>query len=156
MRIKIINVLSKRQFVDRSYRNAVKNKFESNLVRIISDLVQTNLDLAQINLDFAQTDLDLAQTILDLLQTTSIQVRVDFVAFEYHVQIFLNFAISKKKRDNNNAEDLKKHRSKIVRVITVFTIQDIINKLIFSKYNFVIIDKKDCIADKLFIFVLKT
>jgi len=45
MRIKIINILLKRQLIDRSCKNAIKNKF--------------NLDFAQIDLDFVQTSLNL-------------------------------------------------------------------------------------------------
>jgi len=62
------------------------------------------------------------------------------------VQTFLHVAISKRKQ-NNNAKNLKKYRSKIVRTIIVFIAQDIIDKSIISKYNFAIIDRKDNIAN---------
>ncbi len=49
----------KRQLIDRSYKNAIKNQF--NL-----DLAYINLDLAYISLDFAYISLDLVYTNLDL------------------------------------------------------------------------------------------
>jgi len=45
IRIKIINILLKKQFIDRSCKDTTKNKFDL-------DFVQTNLDFAQTNLDF--------------------------------------------------------------------------------------------------------
>jgi len=71
------------------------------------------------------------------------------------VQTFLHVAISKRKQ-NNNAKNLKEHRSKIVRAIIVFIAQDVTNELIISKYNFAIINRKDSVANKLIIFILKT
>jgi len=46
MRVKIINILLKRQLIDKSRKNAIKNKF--------------NLDLAYIDLNFVYINLDFA------------------------------------------------------------------------------------------------
>jgi len=70
------------------------------------------------------------------------------------VQTFLHVAISKRKQ-NNSAKNLKKYQNKIVRAITIFIAQDVIDESIISKYNFAIINKKDNCANKLFIFVSK-
>ncbi len=47
MHIKIINILLKRQLIDRSCKDIIKNKSSLNLAYI-------SLNLAYINLDFAQ------------------------------------------------------------------------------------------------------
>jgi len=39
MRIKITNILSKRQFINKSRKNAIKNKSNSNLAQINLDFV---------------------------------------------------------------------------------------------------------------------
>jgi len=65
--IKTINILLKRQLIDRSCKDAIKNKFNLDLVYTNLDLAYTNLDLAYINLDLAYTNLDLAQNSLDLV-----------------------------------------------------------------------------------------
>ncbi len=46
MRVKIINILLKKQLVNRFCKDAIKNKFNLNLVYINLDLVYTNLDFA--------------------------------------------------------------------------------------------------------------
>jgi len=69
--------------------------------------------------------------------------------------MFLHVAISKKKQ-NNNAKNLKEYWSKIVRAITIFIVQNVTSESIISKYDFAIINKKDSIANKLIIFVSKT
>jgi len=68
--------------------------------------------------------------------------------------MFLHVAISKRKQ-NNNAKNLKKYRSKIVCAITIFIIQDVTSESIILKHNFVITNRKDNIANKLIIFVSK-
>jgi len=45
MRIKIINVLLKRQLINRFCKNAIKNKFNLNLIYISLDFVYTSLNL---------------------------------------------------------------------------------------------------------------
>jgi len=80
--------------------------------------------------------------------------QINLVASKRYVQTFLYVAISKRKQ-NNNAKNLKEHRSKIVRAIMVFIAQDVTSKLIISKHNFAIINKKDNIANKLVILVSK-
>jgi len=51
---------------------------------------------------------------------------------------------------------LKKYRSKIVRVIATFITQDIIDKIIQTKYKFAIIVNKDNINNKFVIFISKS
>jgi len=46
--------LSKKRFIDRSRKDATKNKSNLNFAQTSSNLVQINLDFAQTNLDFAQ------------------------------------------------------------------------------------------------------
>jgi len=46
MRIKIINILSKRQFIDKSRKDAIKNKFDLNLAQTNSNFAQTSLNFA--------------------------------------------------------------------------------------------------------------
>ncbi len=53
MHIKIINILLKRQLIDRFCKNIIKNKFNLNFIYINLDFIYINLDLIYINLDFA-------------------------------------------------------------------------------------------------------
>ncbi len=43
MRIRIVNILLKRQLVNKSRKNAINQKIESNLSQFELDLLQTNL-----------------------------------------------------------------------------------------------------------------
>ena len=52
IRIKIINILLKKRLVDKSCKNAIKNKLNSSLVYTNLDLIYTNLDLVYIDLNF--------------------------------------------------------------------------------------------------------
>ena len=116
MRIKIINILSKKQLVDRSCKNTIRNKFNLDLIYTNLDLIYTNLDLAYTNLDFVQNNLDLVQTVSDFSQITL----DNLVLLKYYIQIFLYIIILKRKQVNNSAENLEKYRNKIVCAIAVF------------------------------------
>ncbi len=60
MRIKIISILLKRQLIDRSCKDAIRNKSNLNFAYIDLDFIYINLDLIYINLDLIYTNLDLA------------------------------------------------------------------------------------------------
>ncbi len=51
--IKTINILPKKQSIDRFCKNIIRNKSNLDFVYIDSNFVYINLDLAYINLDFA-------------------------------------------------------------------------------------------------------
>ncbi len=63
MRIKTINILLKRQLINRSCKDIIKNKSNLNLVYTSLNLAYINLDLAYINLNLAQNNLDFAQIV---------------------------------------------------------------------------------------------
>ena len=68
----------------------------------------------------------------------------------------MHVVILKRKQVNNSVKNLKEHRSKIVYTITIFIAQNVINKIINSKCDFIVINKKNNNVSKLIIFILKT
>jgi len=112
MRIKIINVLSKRRSIDKSRKDTTKNK--SNL-----DLAQTSSNLIQTSSNLAQTSSNLVQIVSNITKITLEKKQANFVASKRYVQTFLHVAISKRKQ-NNNTKNLKEYQSKIVCAITIF------------------------------------
>ena len=66
MRVRIVNVLSKRQFVNRSRKNAINQKSKLDLSQFELDLFQTNM--SQFELDY----FNLSQSRSNLVEINSI------------------------------------------------------------------------------------
>ena len=58
--IKIINILSKRQSIDRFCKNIIRNKSNLDFAYISLNFIYTNLDFVYTNLDLVYINLDFA------------------------------------------------------------------------------------------------
>ncbi len=119
IRIKIVNILSKKQLVNRSRKNAINQKSKLNLSQFELDLFQANLsqsksnysNLFQIKLNFVEISLidnqDNNQTNTSKRVQAIVEIYNNSIISKRKIQTFLHVFISKRKRDNN-AKTLKK------------------------------------------------